>query len=102
VTKRELRLAIKREIEVEEAARPTKLPEGRAARLYLARRRNPSKWTWNRLEVSYGLRTANGINAWRVYWSHVVLTGKTDPLPKSVVARGGTVKRLVRSVCRSG
>ncbi len=102
MTKRELRLAIKREIEEQEAALPTRLPGSRAARLYLARKRNPAKWTWNRLEVAYGLRTANGMNAWRAYWRHVILTGKTDPLPRSVVKAGGLLRRLTRFVCSAG
>jgi hypothetical protein len=40
--------------------------------------------TWGALEAEYGLAGANGMNAFRVFWRHVILTGKPDPLPVSL------------------
>ncbi len=56
--------------------------------LYLARKADPKGNTWKALEDAYNLAPGNGMSAWRVFWRHVVLTGKPDPLPKSL--RDGT------------
>jgi MoxR-like ATPase len=52
--------------------------------LYQARKADPKGNTWKVLEEKYGLAAGNGMSAWRVFYRHVILTGKPDPLPVSL------------------
>jgi MoxR-like ATPase len=44
----------------------------------------PAKATLTNLEEHFNLAPGNGCSAWRVFYRHVVLAGKPDPLPRSL------------------
>jgi len=58
---------------------------GQMEQLYQLRKADPKVHTWLSLEGRYNLAAGNGMSAWRVFWKHVILTGKPDPLPKSLL-----------------